>query len=276
MAGVNRIFVDSRHRQADSRSTTDFRVELPETITVDDNMCCVVTDVCIPVSWYTVETDVNDKLFVRVITTATNFADYIITFASRNYTRTELVDAINYEFAQRSLPLECDEDPFRNIIRIVATAISNKQFMVFSNADLQTNFLRETWKGTYYSRSNPQSINDVIGNTDFKLKVYDSVNIYEGGQFNAVPHHTVYIVCPQLGTYKSIGPQGERDILKKHVVMANPHEISFDTALNAEDFSNISKLSFKSLQFRLLDVYGNVLNMHGQNWSFTLIIKPIY
>ena len=108
------------------------------------------------------------------------------------------------------------------------------------------------------------------------MKVYDTSNIYEGGQFNAVPHHTIYIVCPQLGTFRSIGPQGERNILKKHVVMANPHEISIDTALNSEDFTNISKQSFKSLTFTLTDVYGNMLNMHGQSWSFTLIIKPIH
>ena len=45
MSVVNRILVDSRFRQPDSRSTTDFRVELPETITVEDGMSCVVTDV---------------------------------------------------------------------------------------------------------------------------------------------------------------------------------------------------------------------------------------
>ena len=61
MATVNRILVDSRFRKPDSISTADFRVELSETISVDDAMCCVVTDICIPISWYTVETHVNDK-----------------------------------------------------------------------------------------------------------------------------------------------------------------------------------------------------------------------
>ena len=274
MAGVNRILVDSRHRQPDSRSTTDFRVELPETVTVEDSMCCVVTDICIPVSWYTVETDVNDKLFLRVMI-GIDYSDYIITLESRNYTRSELVQAINDKFAALNLPLDCNQDPFRNIIRITLTASTYNQFMVLSNADLKTDYIKESWRGQYFSPTNPQSINEVIGNTDFRLNVYGSTKIYEGGQFNAVPHHTIYIVCPQLGTFRSIGPQGERDILKKHVVVANPSEISVDISLNAEDFTNISKLSLKSLQFRLTDVYGNVLNMHGQNWSFTLIIRPI-
>ena len=201
--------------------------------------------------------------------------DYIITFDARNYTRPELVQSMNDKFAALSLPVSCNEDPFRNIVRITITPASNKQFMVLTNFDLKTDFITTSWKGGYYSQSNPQTINEVIGNTDFKLNVYTSTNIYEGGQFSAVPHHTIYIVCPQLGTFRSIGPQGERDIWKKHIVVANPSEISVDTLLNAEDFTNISKLTFKSLQFRLTDVYGNALNMHGQNWSFTLIIKPI-
>ena len=174
-----------------------------------------------------------------------------------------------------SIPLQCNEDPFRNIIRIFPKdGFANASFMVFTNADLRER-CNNTWQGEYFSPSNPQSVNDIIGNSDFSMKIYNNTANFEGGQFNAVPHHTVYIVCPQLGTFRSLGPQGERDILKKHVVMANPLEISHDTTLNAEDFTNISKQSFKSLNFRLTDVYGNVLNLHGQNWSFTLILKPI-
>jgi hypothetical protein len=158
MAGVNRILVDSRHRQPDSRSTTDFRVELPETVTVEDSMCCVVTDICIPVSWYTVETDVNDKLFLRVMR-GIDYSDYIITLESRNYTRSELVQAINDKFAALNLPLDCNQDPFRNIIRITLTASTYDQFMVLSNADLKTDYIKETWRGQYFSPTNPQSIN---------------------------------------------------------------------------------------------------------------------
>jgi len=40
--------IDSRLRQVDSRSTSDFRIELPETIQMDDNMGCIVTDIVLP------------------------------------------------------------------------------------------------------------------------------------------------------------------------------------------------------------------------------------
>jgi len=93
MTTVNRVLIDSKHRQQESQSTSDFRVELPETITVGDNMACVNTDICIPVCWYTVEKDVNDMLFFRIVD-STSYKDYIMTLPSRNYNRTEVAETM--------------------------------------------------------------------------------------------------------------------------------------------------------------------------------------
>jgi hypothetical protein len=157
---------------------------------------------------------------------------------------------------------------------LLPVAPNNVSFQVFSNLDLKTR-CNNTWQGQFFSPTNPQSVNDIIGNSDFRMQVYNKTNFFEGGSFNAVPHHTINILCPQLGTFKSLGPQWERNILKKHVVQAGPQEISIDTYLNAEDFTNISKQTFKNLNFKLTDVYGNTLDLHGLNWSFTLIFQPI-
>ena len=113
----------------------------------------------------------------------------------------------------------------------------------------------------------------MIANSEGTMTIYNPSKIFEGGQFSSLPHSTVYIVCPQLGNLRSMGPQGERDILKKHVVQANALETFIDTLLNAED-CNISRRSFKSINFRLTDVYGDTVNLHGQHWSFTIIILP--
>ena len=47
-----------------------------------------------------------------------------------------------------------------------------------------------------------------------------------------------------------------------------------DMNLNAEDHVDASRQNLKSLSFRLRDVYGNTINLHGQNLSFTLIFQP--
>jgi hypothetical protein len=273
MAFVNRIYVDSRHRIVDSESTSDFRIELPETMQMDDNMHVIVTDVVIPITWLTVEEDINDKLYVRLIeATSENITctDYILKIPSRNYNRQELAEAISDVCEARGLPLRANDDPFRNLIRIFLPADSQLQFMVFSEKDLDTK-ANVTWTGPYYTSANPQSINNIIGNSLFRMKTYDAANIFEGGSYNGVPHHTIYLVCPQLGNRSSVGPLGERDILKKVVITDDQLTIPTNLYLNPEDHGDVSRRTFKSLNFKLTDVYGNTVPLHGQNISFTLV-----
>lgn len=275
MPSINRIMIDSRLRQIDSKSTSDFRIELPETIQMDSNMGCVVTDIVLPITWRLVEPDVNDKLYLRMYAAeGDEYVDHIITIPSRNYTRAELATALTTLFEERDIPLLANEDPFRNLLRIFLPEDNLRSFMIFSDLDLVTR-ANTTWKGEYYSSTNPQSINNIIGNSEFRMKLYDAVNIFEGGSYNGLAHHTVYLVCPQLGNFRSIGPLGERDILKKIVIQANPLEVMTEMNLNVEDFVDVSRLTLKSLSFRLTDVYGNIVNLHGQNISFTLIFMPL-
>ena len=84
MASLNRILIDSRFRQPDSTSTSDFRVELPETVLLDDGIGCVVFDICVPLTWYTVEENVNDKGYFRLYQAdGVTFSDYIMPITTR-------------------------------------------------------------------------------------------------------------------------------------------------------------------------------------------------
>ena len=274
MSTVNRILVDSRFRQPDSISITDFRIELPENVHLDEGVSCVVCDISLPVTWYTVEVNVNDKLYIRMYQAdGTTYSDHIVKLPSRNYTREEVASRLTTLFDELDdVPLTVGEDPFRNIIRIFLPEDSNRSFMVFTNQDL-LNRCNGTWKGEFYIQSNPQSINQMIGNSDKHMQVYSASNIFEGGQFNILPHATLYIVSPELTTSSNIGPQGERDILKKVLVTAGPNSLMFDKDINTDDHVDVSKRSLRSIHFRLTDVYGNTLNLHGQHWSFTLLFR---
>jgi hypothetical protein len=275
MASLNRILIDSRFRQPDSTSTSDFRVELPETVLLDNGLGCVVFDICVPVTWYTVEENVNDKFYFRLYQAdGVTFSDYIMPITSRIYSRAEVAEELSIQFTSLDVPLRANDDPFRNIIRIFLPSDSAQSFMVFTNLDLRSR-CNNTWQGEFYSSINPQSVNDMIGNADATMRKYTSSVIFEGGQFNGVPHHTLYIKSPQLGTFRTLGPQGERDILNKVIVTGNANAILYDTLLNAEDYVDVSRQTLRSLNFKLVDVYGNTVNLHGQKFSFSLIFKPI-
>ena len=82
---VKKIYIDSKFRRGDSVSSSNFKVDLPETLKLPDNAIFYVDDVCIPHNWYTVEAEVNDKLYFRLTPTNGSSTDYVITLESKNY-----------------------------------------------------------------------------------------------------------------------------------------------------------------------------------------------
>jgi len=186
-------------------------VELPEGLQMGEQMACVTCDISLPVTWYTAETDINDKLHFRVYEEdGVASKDLVIQLSSRNYNRTEVAEELNTRFRALSVPLSANEDPFRNLIRIFLPTSSPLSFMIFTNKDLRTR-CNNTWLGEYYAPSNPQSINDMLANSDRDMQRYNALNRFESGQFSVLPHTVLYIVCPQLGTFGNLGPQGERE-----------------------------------------------------------------
>ena len=57
MPPVNQIYIDTRHRTAESKSTSDFKINLPSNITLPSSTAFYIIDITAPVSWYTVETN---------------------------------------------------------------------------------------------------------------------------------------------------------------------------------------------------------------------------
>ena len=277
MSNINRVLIDSRFRTPDSKSTSDFRVELPEGLQMGEQMACVTCDISLPVTWYTIETNVNDKLYFRIYEEedgVITYKDYIMQLPSRNYNRTQVAETLTAGFLAMNVPLSASEDIFRNEIRIFLPTTSPLSFMIFTNTDLRSR-CNNTWLGEYYIPSNPQSINDMLANSERDMKRYDALNRFQSGRFRIVPHPVLYIVCPQLGTFGNLGPQGERDILKKILVTADQNELMFEQYINIDDYVDVSKLSVRNISFKLTDVYGNVIDLHGRDWSFTLLFKPI-
>ena len=62
MLPIKKIYIDTRLKAPDSRSDSDFFIDLPTTFLMPEDYGFYMDDVCIPHSWYTVEEGRNDKL----------------------------------------------------------------------------------------------------------------------------------------------------------------------------------------------------------------------
>ena len=61
MLPIKKIYIDTRLKAPDSRSDSDFFIDLPTTLLIPED-CGFYMEVCIPHTWYTVEEGFNDSL----------------------------------------------------------------------------------------------------------------------------------------------------------------------------------------------------------------------
>ena len=52
---MQKIYIDSRFRTANSKSETDFNIELPRSFNVPDGVVAHIDDIVVPVSWSTID-----------------------------------------------------------------------------------------------------------------------------------------------------------------------------------------------------------------------------
>ena len=81
---MQQIYIDSRFRTEDSKSESDFRIELPRSFNVPDGVVAHIDDIVIPVSWSTID-ERNRNCHVLMYCGSTVIADkYALSI--QNYT----------------------------------------------------------------------------------------------------------------------------------------------------------------------------------------------
>ena len=83
MLPIKKIYIDTRLTTADSKSTSDFKISLPNNITLPTNTAFYITDITVPVSWYTIEAGRNDTIYFRI--NGANYAPSKCTLFEGNY-----------------------------------------------------------------------------------------------------------------------------------------------------------------------------------------------
>ena len=83
---VKKIYVDSLYKLPESPSSSSFKIELPYSVTMPHNAIFTVDEVCIPHSWYSIEKNINDKLYIHELDTSTRQrCSTVITVPPGNY-----------------------------------------------------------------------------------------------------------------------------------------------------------------------------------------------
>ncbi len=272
MLPIKKIYIDSRFMSSDSKSSSDFKIDLPQSIDLPSDTVVYVDDICIPNSWYTIDEERNNKFYFIIGSTS-----YVKTIPAGNYSTTTfnavlvaLMNSVQNTYSENvSIPT--------NTIGITTsiTPSTNQQIVNGVTITYATTFeiLTDFQLGLLGYPKPYQSINNYLNNN--VAKVNNSSSPYVSEYVNLNPIRNIYITSGNIGSYSSMSVSGERGIIKKVPVRANYNEMIYDDAVLGIDYLNCSRQSLSRLEFQLRDVYSNIINLHGNHWSFSLIFAKM-
>jgi hypothetical protein len=275
-----KIYIDSKFRSSDSVSSSDFKIELPETMSFQENTVFYLDDICIPHSWETIIAGINNKLYFKLYeTNVIPNVEYnlIATILPGNYLPPDLVqeiqeqmNAIAENVTNDPNLFECTYLPKTNKMQIeVKSDPKAYAFRIVTQHELKT----IAWTGPAFDRNKPNDINEIISNLDNTSVRATHILPYFSGSLYLQPFNNIYIHATNLGNYNTIGCQNERTIVKKVPVSADRGMQIFDQCVLMNDYSDCSGQTVKTLFFQLKSSRGDTIPLNGCNWSFSIVFS---
>ena len=269
-----KIYIDTRYKASDSKSTSDFKINLPESISFESNTCFYIDDITIPHSWTSIE-DFNNKLYLYVSEDGDPDDKYsfIITISNGNYTGADF--AIELQNKIRTATNSINTNMFsvsyniRNNYLTISTGFSGYSYKILTPKDLTTG-LNNTFI-SLYDKTNPNDINEVLSNLEGNSAFYSVASPYISGFLNFQPINNMYLHSGSIGTYNSLSANGDQTVIKKIPVTQDYGVAIHDQCVLFNDFNNCSNQSIRLLEFQLKTARGDLIPLHGCNIIFSLI-----
>ena len=274
MLPIKKLYIDTKYKTVDSNSNANFRIQLPQTLLMPDNAVFYVNECCIPHSWYTVETGVNDKFYFHTsdATLTTQNNNYIITLESKNYNGAELATALqtgmNSAATQQSNTFTVSYNAQKQTISIESN-YSSVTFRILTAKDIATK-RNGLWVGTNYDEKNLHDITGLLNLTEGTSPLYTQASPFTTN-INLQPMRNIYISSPNLNNFNTLSVNGDNTIIKKVQVTADYNQMIFDNLMATNDFLDCSKQTLKTLEFHIKDVDGNFINFHNHHLNFSII-----
>ena len=280
MLPIKKIYIDSRQKTADPASDSDFSIDLQTTYLMPDDTGFYVEDVCLPVSWYTIETGKNDILFFEF--------EGILKQAflkEGNYTTAEFATALNSALYTATSPsVIVGLNPFAVTYYKPTNAVIiqwNPNYVSVAGSGYtagKTFFLPTDYevslRPAITAATRKRSINTLLKNFT-QFQTYSVTTTFVSGNIGLHPLRNVYLSCTGLGNFSTTSLTGDRNIIKKIPINGQPGAIIYDSEQTGVDHLDCSRQTLSRISFQLKDNYGTIINLHGIHWSFSLVFSRI-
>ena len=277
-----KIFIDSKYRTPQSRSSSDFSVELNENLETPEGTKLYVTDISIPAVWKSTEVGFYEYIYVMVFngdTLVKNFRHWIgnkIYFAEQlafdinegmNNNTTDLSEGgifvYSYSSATRTVEFKV-KDGLPYTIKIPTD----------EELENYVNGIWDTGQSNYDNR-NIVSINYLLSN----FLATSPIATWTSSYLNLVPFRYVFITSNALSDYHYSAPNSySSSIIRKVLCTEQLGGIINDNhSVHSEDYIDIGGRNLKRLDFKITDEKGTVMNLYDIPVQIALLLShPSY
>ena len=127
----------------------------------------------------------------------------------------------------------------------------------------------------------PATINEILRHNDIS-RDYDCVgdpffSEFNSGFLNLLGNSTpLYITSPELTSFDSSqGPRGESTSIRRISNSADFGNMIHDRGFYELDYFVCASPSIMTLSFKLQQQHGETVNLHGVEWSFSIIFQEL-
>ena len=275
MLKFKKVYIDSYDKV--SGTPSDFKIDLPETVQLEDNMLCQIHEVSIPHSWYSIN-ETNNNLYwmhqvipPRVIA-GLSYRQVII--PEGNYTAADLAQTIQIAI---NLLVATGDRPNTYLVHYKT---STNKFVISSHYAtvifvLLTDAAVPAVANVFSSPANVDvnslnSINRVMGNTTLATDAHTNVAPHTNSFIDLVPFKNLYLHCNVIRNFNQLEVVGNSSIVKKIPVNVPYLNIVNDNELSTVEYIDVSGKMLRRLNFRITDQFNKVVDLNDVDVSSTL------
>ena len=278
-----KVLVDSAFRLPQSKSSSDFVIELDENMECPEGTRLHITEVSIPATFKTTEVGFFEYLYVLVFDNSDVFVNnFRVYLGNKIYFAEQLAYDMNEGMNNNTTDLSAGgifSYAYSASTRTVEFKIKeglNYKLKIPTDTELK-NYVNNQWNTTQsnYDSSNPLSINYLLSN----YISTSPLTTWTSSYLNLVPFRAVYINSPELADHHISAPSNySSSIIRKVLVSEQLGGIINDTSAPlSEDYISVGGKNLKRLSFRITDDKSNTLNLYDIPCQFSLIFShPSY
>ena len=100
-------------------------------------------------------------------------------------------------------------------------------------------------------------------------------NTYESGFIDFKNVHNIHSSSPNLGSFSTLSPRGECNIVKKVLVSSDYGYSILDNVVASHDYIDVSKQLLSVIEFVLSSARGDTTPLYGSYVSFSIVLSTI-